>query len=149
MVVPSYPLFREPQYLLALATTIARVAEIKHLDIVHAHYAVPHATAAYLADQMLMSSTGLVAPRTMTTLHGTDITLIGSDPSYARVVAFSIEQSHGVTAVSESLKADSVAALGVRRRDSSNPEFSRLFGVSPASRPTTACPNVSVRDATR
>ncbi len=115
VVVPSYPLFREPQYLLALATTIARIAESKHLDIVHAHYAVPHATAAYLADQMLMSSTGLVAPRTMTTLHGTDITLIGSDPSYARVVAFSIEQSDGVTAVSESLKADSVAALGVRR----------------------------------
>ena len=115
VVVPSYPLFREPQYLLALATTIARVAESKRLDIVHAHYAVPHATAAYLADQMLMSSPGLVAPRTMTTLHGTDITLIGSDPSYARVVAFSIEQSHGVTAVSESLKADSIAALGVRK----------------------------------
>ena len=116
VVVPSYPLFREPQYLLALANTIARVAESRRLDIVHAHYAVPHATAAYLADQMLMSSTGMVAPRTMTTLHGTDITLIGSDPSYARVVAFSIEQSDGVTAVSESLKADSVAALGVRDR---------------------------------
>jgi N-acetyl-alpha-D-glucosaminyl L-malate synthase BshA len=115
VVVPSYPLFREPQYLLALATTIARVAESRRLDIVHAHYAVPHATAAYLADQMLMSSAGIVPPRTMTTLHGTDITLIGSDPSYARVVAFSIEQSHGVTAVSESLKADSMAAVGVRK----------------------------------
>ncbi len=115
VVVPSYPLFREPQYLLALANTIARVAESRRLDIVHAHYAVPHATAAYLADQMLMSSAGTVPPRTMTTLHGTDITLVGSDPSYARVVAFSIEQSHGVTAVSESLKADSIAAVGVRK----------------------------------
>ena len=115
VVVPSYPLFREPQYLLALANTIARVAESRRLDIVHAHYAVPHATAAYLADQMLMSSVGTVPPRTMTTLHGTDITLVGSDPSYARVVAFSIEQSHGVTAVSESLKADSIAAVGVRK----------------------------------
>ena len=115
VVVPSYPLFREPQYLLALANTIARVAESRRLDIVHAHYAVPHATAAYLADQMLMSSAGMVPPRTMTTLHGTDITLVGSDPSYARVVAFSIEQSHGVTAVSESLKADSIAAVGVRK----------------------------------
>jgi len=115
--VPPYPLFREPQYLLALTNTIARVAEAHRLDIVHAHYAVPHATAAYLADQMLMRSTtpdrpnGL--PRTVTTLHGTDITLVGSDPSYRRVVAFSIEHSHGVTAVSQSLKADTVTALGI------------------------------------
>jgi L-malate glycosyltransferase len=109
--VPPYPLFREPQYLLALTNTIARVAEAHRLDIVHAHYAVPHATAAYLADQML--ATSVVAPRTVTTLHGTDITLIGSDPSYRRVVAFSIERSHGVTAVSNSLKADTIAALGI------------------------------------
>ena len=109
--IPRYPLFREPQYLLALANTIARVAEEHHLDIVHAHYAVPHATAAYLADQMLASSAA--APRMVTTLHGTDITLVGSDPSYARIVAFSIERSDGVTAVSQSLKADTIAALGI------------------------------------
>ncbi len=84
----------------------------------------------------------------MTTLHGTDITLVGSDPSYARVVAFSIEQSHGVTAVSESLKADSVAALGVRRADSSNSEFSRLLGVSPASR-SNGCGPSCVRPGTQ
>jgi N-acetyl-alpha-D-glucosaminyl L-malate synthase BshA len=112
--VPPYPLFREPQYLLALATTIARVAETRHLDIVHAHYAVPHATAAYLADQMLASSRANKPPRTVTTLHGTDITLVGSDPSYARVVAFSIERSDAVTAVSNSLKATTVSALGVQ-----------------------------------
>ena len=111
--MPPYPLFREPQYLLALTNTIARVAEEQRLDIVHAHYAVPHATAAYLARAMLASAASGV-PRTVTTLHGTDITLVGSDPSYRRVVAFSIERSDGVTAVSRSLEADTVAALGVR-----------------------------------
>src|SRR6185295_18073418 len=111
-------LFREPQYLLALATTIARVGEERRLDIVHAHYAVPHATAAYLADQMLATSSASgpssAPPRTITTLHGSDITLVGSDPSYARVVAFSIERSHGVTTVSHSLKAGTIAALGIQ-----------------------------------
>ena len=111
--VPAYPLFREPQYLLALTTTIARVSEERHLDLVHAHYAVPHATAAYLANRVLVAA-GVTAPRTVTTLHGTDITLVGSDPSYARVVAFSIEQSDGVTTVSNSLKADTATSLGVR-----------------------------------
>lgn len=121
--VPSYPLFREPQYLLALATAIARVAEERRLDIVHAHYAVPHATAAYLADEMLASIAPPIRPRTVTTLHGTDITLVGSDPSYARVVAFSIERSDVVTAVSESLKADTIASLGIRHPIDVIPNF--------------------------
>jgi L-malate glycosyltransferase len=121
--VPPYPLFREPQYLLALANTIARVAEQRRLDIVHAHYAVPHATAAYLADQMLAAAPGFVRPRMVTTLHGTDITLIGSDPSYTRVVAFSIERSHGVTAVSRSLRADTASALGIRNEIRVIPNF--------------------------
>jgi N-acetyl-alpha-D-glucosaminyl L-malate synthase BshA len=121
--VPDYPLFREPQYLLALSNTIARVAEERRLDIVHAHYAVPHATAAYLAHQMLSSAAGITPPRTVTTLHGTDITLVGSDRSYRRVVAFSIEQSHGVTAVSHSLKADTFAALGIQREIDVIPNF--------------------------
>lgn len=111
--VPPYPLFREPQYLLALTNTIAQVAEDERLDIIHAHYAVPHATAAYLARQMLDASPGRT-PRTVTTLHGTDITLIGSDPSYRRVVGFSIDKSDGVTAVSESLRADTITQVGVR-----------------------------------
>jgi N-acetyl-alpha-D-glucosaminyl L-malate synthase BshA len=123
VTVPPYPLFREPQYLLALSNTIARVAEERRLDIVHAHYAVPHATAAYLADQLLASTRAVVTPRTVTTLHGTDITLVGSDPSYARVVAFSIERSHGVTAVSRSLKADTIAALGIRHEIRVIPNF--------------------------
>jgi N-acetyl-alpha-D-glucosaminyl L-malate synthase BshA len=113
--IPAYPLFREPQYLLALANTIAHVADAQRLDIVHAHYAVPHATAAYLADQILGAEAGARAPRTVTTLHGTDITLVGSDPSYKRVVSFSIEQSAGVTAVSNSLKKDTIETLGIKR----------------------------------
>jgi N-acetyl-alpha-D-glucosaminyl L-malate synthase BshA len=111
--IPSYPLFREPQYLLALTNTIVRVAEARRLDILHAHYAVPHAAAAYMARQMLGAAPGVATPKTVTTLHGTDITLVGSDPSYARVVAFCIERSDGVTAVSESLKSDTIGALGI------------------------------------
>jgi len=118
--VPTYPLFREPQYLLALSTSIARVVEAHELDLVHAHYAVPHAAAAYLARQILSSS---VSPRTMTTLHGTDITVVGSDPSYARVVAFSIEQSHGVTAVSHSLRSDTISGLGITHAIDVIPNF--------------------------
>lgn len=120
--VPPYPLFREPQYLLALTNTIVRVAESERLDVIHAHYAVPHATAAYLARHMLDDSPGRT-PRTVTTLHGTDITLIGSDPSYRRVVAFSIEQSDGVTAVSRSLRADTISAVGVTRDIEVIPNF--------------------------
>ena len=120
---PSYPLFREPQYLLALATTIVRVACAHQLDIVHAHYAVPHATAAYLAEQILGTEAGITKLRTVTTLHGTDITLIGGDPSYRAVVAFSIEQSHGLTTVSESLRSETVSALGIRREIKVIPNF--------------------------
>ncbi len=84
---------------------------------------MPHATAAYLADQMLASAGRPAHLRTMTTLHGTDVTLIGSDPSYSWVVAFSLERSHHVTAVSDSLKADTVAAVGVRREIEVIPNF--------------------------
>jgi N-acetyl-alpha-D-glucosaminyl L-malate synthase BshA len=120
---PTYPLFREPQYLLALANTIVRISRDHRLDVVHAHYAVPHATAAYLADQILTAEHDPAPPRMLTTLHGTDITLVGSDPSYARVVAFSIEQSHGVTAVSNSLRADTIAALRISREIRVIPNF--------------------------
>jgi N-acetyl-alpha-D-glucosaminyl L-malate synthase BshA len=109
VLTPTYPLFREPQYLLALANTIAHVAEERRLDIVHAHYAVPHATAAYLAEQMLAASTGAPVPRTVTTLHGTDITLVGRDESYLPITKFGIEVSDGVTAVSEWLKQETAA----------------------------------------
>ncbi len=111
---PSYPLFREPQYLLALTNTLVRVSRRHRLDLLHAHYAVPHATAAYLAHRIL-STDAQPAPKTVTTLHGTDITLVGSDASYASVVGFSIQASDGVTAVSESLKQETASALQVRR----------------------------------
>ena len=110
---PSYPLFREPQYVLSLATKIVQVARQEDLDIVHAHYAIPHAAAAYLARQILASTGPPRVPRVITTLHGTDITLVGSDRSYSETVAFSVEQSDGVTAVSASLKADTYRELGV------------------------------------
>jgi L-malate glycosyltransferase len=112
---PTYPLFREPQYLLALANKIVQVSREERLDIIHAHYAVPHATAAYLARQILGAANGGKVPRVITTLHGTDITLLGSDRSYSEIVAFSIERSDGVTAVSESLKADTYREFGQKR----------------------------------
>ena len=96
---PSYPLFREPQYLLSLANKIVQVAREERLDIVHAHYAVPHATAALMARQVLESTCHTQVPKLVATLHGTDITLVGSDPSYSEIVAYSIEQSDAVTAV--------------------------------------------------
>ena len=123
VTTPSYPLFREPQYLLALANAIAHIADAERLDVVHAHYAVPHATAAYLADQMMTSAHTASRPRMVTTLHGTDITLIGADASYSWVVGFSIERSHGVTAVSESLRRDTVALVGVQRAIDVIPNF--------------------------
>jgi N-acetyl-alpha-D-glucosaminyl L-malate synthase BshA len=111
---PAYPLFREPQYVLSLANKIVQVSRAERLDIIHAHYAIPHATAAYLARQILASSPPhRLPPKVITTLHGTDITLLGSDPSYSETVAFCIQQSDGVTAVSESLKADTRRELGV------------------------------------
>ena len=121
---PAYPLFREPQYVISLATRIVQIAREFDLDIVHAHYAVPHATAAYLARQILAESCQVVrVPKIITTLHGTDITLVGSDPSYSETVAFSIARSDGVTAVSESLKADTYRTLAVEREIEVIPNF--------------------------
>ena len=121
---PAYPLFREPQYVLSLATKIVRVAREFSLDVIHAHYAVPHATAAYLARQILHTTEpGCLVPRVITTLHGTDITLVGSDRSYSETVAFSIESSDGVTAVSESLRDDTYRTLNVQRDITVIPNF--------------------------
>ena len=111
---PSYPLFREPQYVLSLANKVVQVAREFRLEIIHAHYAIPHATAAFLSRQVLEASHHLV-PRVVTTLHGTDITLVGSDPSFSEIVAYSIEQSDGVTAVSESLRDATRRELQVQR----------------------------------
>ncbi len=123
VLTPTYPLFREPQYLLSLANKVVEVAREFSLDVVHAHYAVPHATAAFLAREVLRSAQETRVPRVVTTLHGTDITLVGSDPSYSQIVAFSIAQSDRVTAVSESLRASTCAELGVSRDIAVIPNF--------------------------
>ncbi|MDH4271891.1 MAG: N-acetyl-alpha-D-glucosaminyl L-malate synthase BshA [Candidatus Aminicenantes bacterium] len=109
--VASYPLFKYPSYELGLATKLVELAETRDLDIIHAHYAVPHAAGAYLAKQIFNS------PRlkTVTTLHGTDITLVGAEPSFRRVVKFAIEQSDGVTAVSHYLKKRTIAEFDITR----------------------------------
>ena len=109
---PGYPLFREPQYLLALANRLVQVAHTHRLDIIHAHYAIPHAAAAYLARQILAG--GSHVPRTITTLHGTDVTILGADPSYRETVAFCIDQSDAVTAVSTSLRDDTRRQMPVK-----------------------------------
>jgi N-acetyl-alpha-D-glucosaminyl L-malate synthase BshA len=98
----DYPLFDYPPYETALASKLVDVVKYEKLDILHVHYAVPHASVAYMAKKILLSE-GIYIP-TVTTLHGTDITLVGKNPVYAPVVTFAINKSDGVTAVSESLK---------------------------------------------
>lgn len=102
--INSYPLFDYPPYALALASQMVNLIEYEALDLLHVHYALPHATSAYLAKQ-IMAERGVHVP-IITTLHGTDITLVGRDPSYKHVVEFSIDKSDGVTAVSEYLKKE-------------------------------------------
>lgn len=116
---PAYPLFKEPPYLLTLANKLVEVHRLVGLDLIHAHYAIPHATAAYLAREML----GPKGPKIVTTLHGTDITLMGADPSFTEIIAFSINQSDAVTAVSHSLRDDTYKNLPVTREIDVVPNF--------------------------
>jgi N-acetyl-alpha-D-glucosaminyl L-malate synthase BshA len=150
VLTPTYPLFREPQYLLSLANRIVQVSRQYDLDVIHAHYAIPHATAAFLSRQVLASSSGGRVPRVVTTLHGTDITLVGSDPSYSEIVAFSIEQSNHVTAVSESLRQSTCEQLGVKRPIQVIPNFLDCSNHHRVARPelrhrfTTGDPNAKI-----
>jgi L-malate glycosyltransferase len=123
VLTPTYPLFREPQYLLSLANRIVQVSREFRLDIIHAHYAVPHATAAFLSRQVLAGTGPGPAPKVVTTLHGTDITLVGNDSSYSEIVAFSIQQSDSVTAVSASLRDSTYKELGIARDIAVIPNF--------------------------
>ncbi len=107
--IPVYPLFKEPPYLLSLANKLVEVHRMVGLDVIHAHYAIPHATAAFLAREMI----GPGGPKIVTTLHGTDITLMGTDPSFTEIIAFSIDRSDAVTTVSESLRQDTYQNLPV------------------------------------
>jgi N-acetyl-alpha-D-glucosaminyl L-malate synthase BshA len=111
--VSNYPLFQYPPYSLALASRMAEVAERYSLDLLHVHYAIPHSISALLARQMLARS-GRHVPF-VTTLHGTDITLVGTDRSYLPITKFSIEESDGVTAISDYLRAQTVEAFGIDR----------------------------------
>lgn len=120
--VETYPLFEEYQpYSLALSTIIVNIALNYGLDLVHVHYAIPHAYAAYFAKQMLREK-GIELP-IITTLHGTDITLVGNHPSYKPAVEFSINKSDRVTSVSESLKRETYEYFAVKKEIEVIPNF--------------------------
>jgi len=106
--VSSYPLFRYPPYDLALAALMREVAASHDLDVLHVHYAIPHAVSAALARDML----GSARPRIVTTLHGTDITIVGSDPGYMHPTRYGLRRSDAVTAVSDWLRAETVRVFG-------------------------------------
>jgi N-acetyl-alpha-D-glucosaminyl L-malate synthase BshA len=113
VAVSNYPLFDYQPYELVLASKLVDVALYENLDLLHVHYAIPHASAAYMAKQILASK-GKKVPF-ITTLHGTDITLVGKDASFEPVITFAISQSDGITSVSESLKQDTYKHFGVRK----------------------------------
>jgi N-acetyl-alpha-D-glucosaminyl L-malate synthase BshA len=117
----SYPLFEYPPYELALASKMVSVVRNEKLDLLHVHYAIPHASAAYMAKQILKTE-GIYIP-VVTTLHGTDITLVGKDASYEPVVTFSINQSDGVTAVSNDLRQETYDFFPITRDIEVIPNF--------------------------
>ena len=110
--IRTYPLFKYPPYELALASKMVDVVEKEDLDLLHVHYAIPHASSAYMARQILRGK-GKYVPF-VTTLHGTDITLVGKDPSYEPVVSFSINESDAVTSVSDALKQETFEHFKVK-----------------------------------
>ena len=131
VTISKYPLFDFPPYELALASKLVDVVRFEKLDVLHVHYAIPHASAAFMAKQIL-ATYGINIP-VVTTLHGTDITLVGKDASYSPVVTFSINQSDGVTAVSENLKAETFDHFDITREIRVIPNFIDLdrFSLKP------------------
>jgi len=113
VVINSYGLFKYPDYTLPLSVKMAEVSRDHGLDVLHVHYAVPHATAAILAQSMLPRGK---APRVVTTLHGTDTTLLGRDPGYGPAIRFALEKSDAVTTVSSYLERETRELLGVERK---------------------------------
>ncbi len=122
--VSDYPLFEYQPYELVLSSMLVNVVKYEKLDLLHVHYAIPHASAAYMAKQILASQ-GIFIP-VITTLHGTDITLLGKDASFEPVITFAINQSDAVTAVSESLKADTYAYFKIIKEIQVIPNFINL-----------------------
>lgn len=140
--IRTYPLFKYPPYELALASKMVDVVKYEKLDVLHVHYAIPHASAAVVAKQILKTE-GIEIP-VVTTLHGTDITLVGKDPSYEPVVTFSINQSDGVTAVSEDLKKDTYKHFNITREIQVIPNFIDLDKFQKQQKnhfKTAICPN--------
>ncbi|MDH4298557.1 MAG: N-acetyl-alpha-D-glucosaminyl L-malate synthase BshA [Cyclobacteriaceae bacterium] len=138
----NYPLFEYPPYELALASMMVSVVKNEKLDLLHVHYAIPHASAAYMAKQILKTH-GIVIP-VVTTLHGTDITLVGKDASYEPVVTFSINQSDGVTAVSEELKRETFEYFKITNEIEVIPNFIDLEKFKKQKKDhfkTAICPN--------
>jgi N-acetyl-alpha-D-glucosaminyl L-malate synthase BshA len=119
--VSSYPLFEFPPYDLALASRMAEVAELYELDLLHVHYAIPHSVSALLARQML-ATRGIRLPF-VTTLHGTDITLVGLDRGYLPITRYAIQESDGVTSISDYLKRETIEHFGVTRAIEVIPNF--------------------------
>ncbi|HLO71148.1 MAG TPA: N-acetyl-alpha-D-glucosaminyl L-malate synthase BshA [Flavipsychrobacter sp.] len=119
--VPTYPLFDFPPYETALTSTMVNVINNNNLDLLHVHYAIPHASAAYFARQIL-KKTGKDIPY-ITTLHGTDITLVGKDQTYAPVVTFSINESDAITAVSDNLKDETFRHFNIEKEIIVIPNF--------------------------
>jgi N-acetyl-alpha-D-glucosaminyl L-malate synthase BshA len=124
VVVSDYPLFDYQPYELVLSSRMVDVVKNEKLDLLHVHYAIPHASAAYMAQQILADK-GIRLPF-ITTLHGTDITLVGRDASFEPVITFAINHSNAVTAVSESLKSDTYKYFKVTREVEVIPNFIRL-----------------------
>ncbi|MEK7199000.1 MAG: N-acetyl-alpha-D-glucosaminyl L-malate synthase BshA [Bacteroidota bacterium] len=112
--VPTYPLFDYPHYEVALASTMVDVIINHDLDLLHVHYAIPHASAAYMAKQIVKQKTGRNI-HVITTLHGTDITLVGKDKTYEPVVTFSINESDAITAVSQNLKDETYKSFAIHK----------------------------------
>ena len=119
--VPEYPLFHYQPYELALSSKLVDMVKLHEIDVLHVHYAIPHAYAAYMAKKMLHEE-GINLP-IVTTLHGTDITLVGSHPFYKSAVAFSINKSDAVTSVSQSLKDDTIRLFDIKNEIQVVPNF--------------------------
>ena len=112
--VPPEPVFEYTPYIVSLASTMVDVSMNYALDLLHAHYAIPHASAAYMAKQIVKQKTGRNVP-VITTLHGTDITLVGRDKTYEPVVTFSINESDAITAVSQNLKEETFRHFAIHK----------------------------------
>lgn len=117
----NYPLFEFPLYSLALSSKMIEVCEYENIDLFHVHYAIPHSVSAYLAKQVLLETNHKV--KVITTLHGTDITLVGLEPSFLPLVKFSIEKSDGVTAVSKFLKEKTITNYKINKEIEVIPNF--------------------------